>query len=230
MAKINTSLFQDIEGVDDYISSSNPPTINRNTSFVPDIFEKSWMNLRSEYTPFIETTSHVPSYDASISLDFLEDVPEEELDSTQSKDASTPVTFTSKQDFITKLTNSYRKAGVTNPELLRLLVAQDALESRWGQSALTKKTNNLGNIHTFKGSTRPYHVDTDHRADGSTYKVGFQVFNSLDEYTAYKWKMLQNKRYKLHNGSTYNDFLSAMKIYAEDPNYRRKISNIYSSL
>nr|DAF44579.1 MAG TPA: Mannosyl-glycoprotein endo-beta-N-acetylglucosaminidase [Podoviridae sp. ct8Lf7] len=30
---------------------------------------------------------------------------------------------------------SYRKAGLTNDNAIKMLVAQDALESRWGRSA-----------------------------------------------------------------------------------------------
>ena len=48
--------------------------------------------------------------------------------------------------WITDLAAAYRKAGVTNDNAIKMLIAQDAQESGWGRSAQGKF--NLGNLTT----------------------------------------------------------------------------------
>ena len=43
--------------------------------------------------------------------------------------------YTNRRQWTTELINAYKKAGITNDNAIRMLLAQDALESSWGKSA-----------------------------------------------------------------------------------------------
>lgn len=42
--------------------------------------------------------------------------------------------YTNRKQWSTELINAYKKAGITNDNAIRMLLAQDALESSWGKS------------------------------------------------------------------------------------------------
>ena len=46
--------------------------------------------------------------------------------------------YTNRKQWATELINAYKKAGITNDNAIRMLLAQDALESSWGKSAQGK--------------------------------------------------------------------------------------------
>jgi flagellum-specific peptidoglycan hydrolase FlgJ len=64
------------------------------------------------------------------------------------------------------LNQAYLKAGVTNENLRKALVAQSALESGWGARSLGGGDYNYGNITLGSAKNRNYRIAWDHNAKG----------------------------------------------------------------
>ena len=77
------------------------------------------------------------------------------ISSNQSKpisNESNSIKYSNSENFISDLTNAYKAAGITNEDLLKLLIGQDALETNWGKNPVGDY--NFGNIivtPSFKG-------------------------------------------------------------------------------
>lgn len=76
------------------------------------------------------------------------------------------------ENFVSDLTNAYKAAGITNEDLLKLLIGQDALETTWGKNPVGDY--NFGNIivtPSFKGKYK--------EALDNGNKRKFRSYNSL---------------------------------------------------
>ena len=159
--------------------------------------------------------------------------------STDASQKSNPVKsegkiYTSKQEFVKDMTAAYTKAlaarGIST-DYAKMLVAQDAIESNWGKSSLSKVFN-FGGVKAVKGTPFVEKETKEHSAEKGMHKTKskFRRFNSLDDYVNYKISLLSGKRYQAFTGDP-SQFYSRVKDggYATDPNYVAKLTNIYNS-
>ena len=159
--------------------------------------------------------------------------------STDASQKSNPVKsegkiYTSKQEFVKDMTAAYTKAlaarGIST-DYAKMLVAQDAIESNWGKSSLSKAFN-FGGIKAVKGAPFVEKETKEYSSKEGMHKTKskFRRFNSLDDYVNYKISLLSGKRYQAFTGDP-SQFYSRVKAggYATDPNYVEKLTNIYNS-
>ncbi|HDR8927226.1 TPA: glucosaminidase domain-containing protein [Burkholderia vietnamiensis] len=119
---------------------------------------------------------------------------------------------------------SERKYGV--PWLVTF--AQWALESGFGSSGLSKRSNNPFSIQATKG--QDFVLGLDHRADGTPYQAKFRRFKTLeDAFDAHaqllaKGRPYANARRYMGDAFSFADALTG--VYAEDPQYGAKLKSI----
>lgn len=159
--------------------------------------------------------------------------------STDASQKSNPVKsegkiYTNKQEFVKDMTAAYTKAlaarGIST-DYAKMLVAQDAIESNWGKSSLSKAFN-FGGVKAVKGAPFVEKETKEYSSKGRMHKTKskFRRFNSLDDYVNYKISLLSGKRYQAFTGDP-SQFYSRVKDggYATDPNYVAKLTNMYNS-
>ena len=159
--------------------------------------------------------------------------------STDASQKSNPVKsegkiYTSKQEFVKDMTAAYTKAlaarGIST-DYAKMLVAQDAIESNWGKSSLSKAFN-FGGVKAVKGAPFVEKETKEYSSKEGVHKTKskFRRFNSLDDYVNYKISLLSGKRYQAFTGDP-SQFYSRVKDggYATDPNYVAKLTNMYNS-
>ena len=186
---------------------------------------------RNEEKPVQETAqAETVSSPLVVSTDTLQE-------STQVKDnpvKSEGKIYTSKQEFVKDMTAAYTKAlaarGIST-DYAKMLVAQDAIESNWGKSSLSKVFN-FGGVKAVKGTPFVEKETKEHSVEKGMHKTKskFRRFNSLDDYVNYKISLLSGQRYQAFTGDP-SQFYSRIKAggYATDPNYVEKLTNIYNS-
>lgn len=142
-----------------------------------------------------------------------------------------------RDDLFTAYSDALMKRGIPEEaasEYARRLVAQDALESRYGQSQLSKWFN-FGGIKDFRTGVDSVKVNTKEH-DGNGYKTvrqPFRKFENLEEYVNYKIDLLGNSNYNVFSYAPekmYRRLTTAKRKYATDPDYERKLNNIYYML
>lgn len=138
--------------------------------------------------------------------------------------------YEGKEKWKTKLRQAYRNVGVTNENMLDILVSQDGLESSWGRSPSGKY--NYGNITTGSSWTGDYVVSRDHDEKGNPIKQKFRSYASMDQYAKDKWRLLR-RLYKIDENDDIDTFstklLSGRLKYALDPQYAAKLKSVYNS-
>lgn len=142
--------------------------------------------------------------------------------------------YTNKQEFVKDMTDAYTKAltikGIST-DYAKMLVAQDAIESNWGKSSLSKAFN-FGGVKAIKGSPFVEKETKEYSSKDGMHKIKakFRKFNSLDEYVNYKIDLLSGKRYQAFTGDP-SQFYHRVKAggYATDPDYVAKLTNMYNS-
>ena len=142
--------------------------------------------------------------------------------------------YTSKQEFVKDMTAAYTKvlaARGISTDYAKMLVAQDAIESNWGKSSLSKVFN-FGGVKAVKGAPFVEKETKEYSSKEGMHKTKskFRRFNSLDDYVNYKISLLSGKRYQAFTGDP-SQFYSRVKDggYATDPNYVAKLTNMYNS-
>lgn len=156
--------------------------------------------------------------------------------------ASKPVTanstwkspYTNRKQWATELINAYKKAGITNDNAIRMLLAQDALESSWGKSAQGKY--NFGNLTTGSSWKGNYVTGNDKNAKGEAIKQKFRSYNSMDEYAADKVQFLK-RLYDFDENDDINKFVAKLtgsnkgkRRYAEATNYAKVLTGVYNGI
>lgn len=156
--------------------------------------------------------------------------------------ASKPVTanstwkspYTNRKQWSTELINAYKKAGITNDNAIRMLLAQDALESSWGKSAQGKY--NFGNLTTGSSWKGDYVTGNDKNAKGEVIKQKFRSYNSMDEYAADKVQFLK-RLYDFDENDDINKFVAKLtgsnkgkRRYAEAINYAKVLTGVYNGI
>lgn len=149
--------------------------------------------------------------------------------STQTNGSKQNTSFKDQSDFVQQMTNAYvtelQKRGY-DPAFAEYLVAQDALESGWGQHQSGK--NNFGGIKG-KGSSKETQ-----EWDGKkmiTITDSFRDFDNLEDYVNYKIDLVGNKRYNVFASSP-EKYFERVKAggYATDPNYVNKMNQMLTSV
>lgn len=142
--------------------------------------------------------------------------------------------YTNRKQWTTELINAYKKAGITNDNAIRMLLAQDALESSWGKSAQGKY--NFGNLTTGSSWKGDYVTGNDKNAKGEAIKQKFRSYNSMDEYAADKIQFLK-RLYDFDENDDINKFVAKLtgsnkgkRRYAEASNYAKVLTGIYNGI
>lgn len=142
--------------------------------------------------------------------------------------------YTNRKQWSTELINAYKKAGITNDNAIRMLLAQDALESSWGKSAQGKY--NFGNLTTGSSWKGDYVTGNDKNAKGEAIKQKFRSYNSMDEYAADKIQFLK-RLYDFDENDDINKFVAKLtgsnkgkRRYAEATNYAKVLTGIYNGI
>lgn len=140
--------------------------------------------------------------------------------------------YTDRNKWVSDLTQAYRKAGITNDNALKMLVAQDALESAWGRSAQGKF--NFGNLTTGARWKGDYVTGNDKNAKGQAIKQKFRSYNSIDEYAVDKLQFLK-RLYDFDENDDIDKFTAKLtgsnrgkRKYAEDTNYANSLKGVYN--
>lgn len=141
--------------------------------------------------------------------------------------------YTNRKQWSTELINAYKKAGITNDNAIRMLLAQDALESSWGKSAQGKY--NFGNLTTGSSWKGNYVTGNDKNAKGEAIKQKFRSYNSMDEYAADKVQFLK-RLYDFDENDDINKFVAKLtgsnkgkRRYAEAKEYANSLRGVYNS-
>lgn len=141
--------------------------------------------------------------------------------------------YTNRKQWSTELINAYKKAGITNDNAIRMLLAQDALESSWGKSAQGKY--NFGNLTTGSSWKGDYVTGNDKNAKGEAIKQKFRSYNSMDEYAADKIQFLK-RLYDFDENDDINKFVAKLtgsnkgkRRYAEAKEYANSLRGVYNS-
>ena len=141
--------------------------------------------------------------------------------------------YTNRKQWATELINAYKKAGITNDNAIRMLLAQDALESNWGKSAQGKY--NFGNLTTGSSWKGDYVTGNDKNAKGEAIKQKFRSYNSMDEYAADKIQFLK-RLYDFDENDDINKFVAKLtgsnkgkRRYAEAKEYANSLRGVYNS-
>ena len=159
--------------------------------------------------------------------------PKQQISTQEVAESKEGKIYTNSQDFVSDMTAAYTKAltakGIST-DYAKMLVAQDALESNWGKSSLSKDFN-FGGIKAVEGTpfVEKETKENDSKKGMYTTKAKFRKFNSLDDYVNYKINLLNGKRYQAFAGDP-SQFYVRVKAggYATDPNYVEKLTKIYN--
>ena len=160
-----------------------------------------------------------------------EPVSEQQMHTQESKKGKI---YTNQREFVEDMTAAYTKAltarGIS-ADYAKMLVAQDALESNWGKSSLSKDFN-FGGIKAVKGTPFVEKETKEFDSNKGMHKTKskFRKFSSLDDYVNYKIDLLSGKRYQAFTGDP-SQFYHRVKAggYATDPDYVAKLTNMYNS-
>ena len=132
------------------------------------------------------------------------------------------------------LSDAYRKVGITNDNAIRMLLAQDALESGWGKSAQGKY--NFGNLTTGSSWKGNYVVGNDKNAKGEAIKQKFRAYESMDDYAKDKIQFLK-RLYDFDENDDINKFVAKLtgsnkgkRRYAEASNYAKLLTGVYNGI
>lgn len=144
------------------------------------------------------------------------------------------VPYKGKSEWSNNMAEAYRRAGISNENAIRMLVAQDGLESGWGRSAQGRF--NYGNITTGASWKGNYVNGRDKNAKGEPIRQKFRSYDSLEEYAIDKVNFLK-RLYDFDENDDIVTFAKKLKggnkgkrNYADDPEYKDKIVSAYNSI
>ena len=197
-----------------------------------DLNNESPIELFNPDEPIEELSNVKPETNIQFNSDWKEIDEMLNEDSNQSKpisNESNSIKYSNPKNFISDLTNAYKAAGITNEDLLKLLIGQDALETTWGKNPVGDY--NFGNIivtPSFKGKYK--------EALDNGNKRKFRSYNSLSEYVQDKLRILNNT-YQITNSDSIDSAISKLMgnnkgkyKYAESPNYANTLRTMVQSV
>nr|DAM56610.1 MAG TPA: Mannosyl-glycoprotein endo-beta-N-acetylglucosaminidase [Caudoviricetes sp.] len=129
-----------------------------------------------------------------------------------------------------ELREAYKAAGITNEDALNYLIAQDALESNWGKSEQSRKSNNYGNITAGSRKKGIFEGD-DTDADGNPIKQKFRKYKDINEYAVDKVSLLKGV-YDFDENDDFETFIGKVqgknkkgKSYATSRIYKQAVAS-----
>ncbi len=153
----------------------------------------------------------------------------------------TPARFASAEDFVAAVMPHARRVGTELGVDPRLLVAQAALETGWGQSIIRNgdgsSSHNLFNIKahsSWDGPVASVRTREFIRGSETMVRAEFRSYDSFaDSFRDYVDFLRSNPRYRTALTQTHDPEAFARSLqtagYATDPSYADKIMSIYST-
>lgn len=182
-----------------------------------------------EETPVIDNSIAEPVINNTVTSKPVIDKPV-----TKTANSTWKSPYTNRRQWTTELIDAYKRAGITNDNAIRMLLAQDALESSWGKSAQGKY--NFGNLTTGAKWKGDYVTGNDKNAKGEAIKQKFRSYNSMDEYAADKIQFLK-RLYDFDENDDINKFVAKLtgsnkgkRRYAEATNYAKVLTGVYNGI
>ena len=112
------------------------------------------------------------------------------------------------------------------------LASKDAFETGWGEKGHGAAHLNYGNITVGSNWTGRSYEGGDHNAKGEKIKQRFRAYDSINDYVEDAINMLMTlPRYKDVFTGNSNEFADRLYHagYAEDPEYAKKVKQVYNS-
>lgn len=138
-----------------------------------------------------------------------------------------------RNQWVSDMTAAYRRAGL-NDNAIKNLIAKNALESGWGQSA--QGDYNFGNITTGRNWTGRFVEGRDSDAKGNRISQRFRAYDSMDDYVKDEIQFL-TRLYDFNQDDDFDTFIgklqgnnSGKRHYAEDPSYKNKVRSVYLNI
>ena len=188
-------------------------------------------NYPSTYQQYIvqpETPEEQPSFEL-----FTEPIVKEEVLKPK-KPAPKKAPYKGKNQWSKDMADAYRRAGITNENAIRMLIAQDAQESGWGKSVYGNF--NYGNLTTGSSWKGKSVRGKDSDGKGNTIYNNFRSYDSIDEYAKDKIDFL-TRLYDFNQDDDIHTFANKLqggnrkkRRYAGDPNYVKSLTRIYNGL
>ena len=128
--------------------------VSKPTTTVPDLATLIPVLPTSKKSEEVPTQEIVQSNPISVQTTQNTAKPEQRVDAQEVTEPKEGKVYTNPQDFVKDMTEAYTKvltAKGISTDYAKMLVAQDALESNWGKSSLSKDFN-FGGIKAVKGT------------------------------------------------------------------------------
>lgn len=244
-----TSIYEGITYTPTKFSQSETPGVEKDKPVLD--WAREMLKTNSSSSPSVGTSSSVQEFSTDYWDAFKKNqesevrspMLESSSDETKLRDMKitnpTGSIYNSKEDFKNSLYTAYLdvlKKHNINPEFAKYLVAQDALESAYGKSSLSKY-NNFGGVKASSDSPYVEFKTKEWDKGKNAYKEivsKFRSFDSLEDYCEYKIKLLGNDNYKTFTRCP-EEFADSLTTYAKykyatAPDYKQKIERMVRSL
>lgn len=155
-----------------------------------------------------------------------------EVPTTSSKRWENPYKNNRKK-WVSEITSAYKALGL-NDNAIKNLIAKNALESGWGNSA--QGDFNFGNITTGSNWSGRFVQGKDHNAAGQRISQKFRAYDSLADYVKDEIQFL-TRLYDFNQNDSFDTFMNKLqggnrgkRYYAEAPDYITNVRRVYNSI
>lgn len=135
--------------------------------------------------------------------------------------------------WVSEITSAYKALGL-NDNAIKNLIAKNALESGWGNSA--QGDFNFGNITTGSNWSGRFVQGKDHNAAGQQISQKFRAYDSLKDYVKDEIQFL-TRLYDFNKTDSFDTFINKLqggnrgkRYYAEAPDYIANVRRVYNSI
>ena len=135
--------------------------------------------------------------------------------------------------WVSEITSAYKALGL-NDNAIKNLIAKNALESGWGNSA--QGDFNFGNITTGSNWSGRFVQGEDHNAAGKRISQKFRAYDSLKDYVKDEIQFL-TRLYDFNQNDSFDTFINKLqggnrgkRYYAEAPDYIANVRRVYNSI
>ena len=138
-----------------------------------------------------------------------------------------------RKKWVSEITSAYKALGL-NDNAIKNLIAKNALESGWGNSA--QGDFNFGNITTGSNWSGRFVQGKDHNAAGQRISQKFRAYDSLTDYVKDEIQFL-TRLYDFNQNDSFDTFMNKLqggnrgkRYYAEAPDYITNVRRVYNSI
>lgn len=135
--------------------------------------------------------------------------------------------------WVSEITAAYKALGL-NDNAIKNLIAKNALESGWGNSA--QGDFNFGNITTGSNWSGRFVQGKDHNAAGQRISQKFRAYDSIEDYVKDEIQFL-TRLYDFDQNDSFDAFMNKLqggnkgkRYYAEAPDYIANVRRVYNSI